>query len=92
MRHPWSLGRIATTSTPRSTRRRSARFDVASVSPVSWVFLVCVIDTPGAALSKEAEERGLASEIARTLSELITLHTPTVSLLMGQGPVASPSR
>ena len=44
-----------------------------------------VIDTPGAALSKEAEERGLAPEIARTLSELLTLPTPTVSLLMGQG-------
>ncbi|MDO5501111.1 MAG: carboxyl transferase domain-containing protein [Propionibacteriaceae bacterium] len=47
--------------------------------------LISVIDTPGAALSKEAEERGLASEIARTLSELLTLPTPTVSLLMGQG-------
>ena len=47
--------------------------------------LVSVIDTPGAALSKEAEERGIAPEIARTLSELLTLPTPTVSLLMGQG-------
>lgn len=47
--------------------------------------LVTVIDTPGAALSKEAEERGLASEIARTLSELLTLPTPTVSVLLGQG-------
>ena len=47
--------------------------------------LISVIDTPGAALSKEAEERGMASEIARTLSELLTLPTPTVSLLMGQG-------
>lgn len=47
--------------------------------------LVSVIDTTGGALSKEAEERGIASEIARTLSELLTLPTPTVSLLMGQG-------
>lgn len=47
--------------------------------------LVSVIDTPGAALSKEAEERGLATEIARTLSELLTQRTPTVSLLLGQG-------
>lgn len=47
--------------------------------------LVTVIDTPGGALSKEAEERGLGGEIARTLSELLTLPTPTVSLLMGQG-------
>lgn len=47
--------------------------------------LVTIIDTPGAALSKEAEERGLGGEIARTLSELLTLPTPTVSLLLGQG-------
>lgn len=47
--------------------------------------LISVIDTPGAALTKEAEERGLASEIARTLSDLLTLESPTVSLLMGQG-------
>lgn len=47
--------------------------------------LVSVIDTPGAALSKDAEERGLAPEIARTLSELLTLPSPTVSLLLGQG-------
>lgn len=47
--------------------------------------LVSIIDTPGAALSKDAEERGMAPEIARTLSELLTLPTPTVSLLLGQG-------
>lgn len=47
--------------------------------------LVSVIDTSGAALSKEAEERGMAPEIARTLSELLVLPTPTVSLLLGQG-------
>lgn len=47
--------------------------------------LLTIIDTPGAALSKEAEERGLGGEIARTLSELLVLPTPTVSLLLGQG-------
>lgn len=47
--------------------------------------LVTIIDTPGAALSKEAEESGLAGEIARTLAELVTLATPTVSVLLGQG-------
>jgi acetyl-CoA carboxylase carboxyl transferase beta subunit len=47
--------------------------------------LVTVIDTPGAALSKEAEEGGLAAEIARCLAELVTLVAPTVSLLLGQG-------
>ncbi|AII05764.1 carboxyl transferase domain-containing protein [Rhodococcus opacus] len=47
--------------------------------------LVTVIDTAGAALSKEAEEGGLAGEIARCLAELVALRTPTVSLLLGQG-------
>lgn len=47
--------------------------------------LVLVIDTVGAALSKEAEERGLAPEIARCIADLVTLDTPTVSVLLGQG-------
>lgn len=47
--------------------------------------LVLVIDTLGAALSQEAEERGLAPEIARCISDLVTLRTPTLSVLLGQG-------
>ncbi len=47
--------------------------------------LVTVIDTPGAALSKSAEEGGLAAEIARSLAALVTLQAPTVSVLLGQG-------
>lgn len=47
--------------------------------------LVTVIDTPGAALSREAEERGLAGEIARCLSDLTALRSPTVSIILGQG-------
>ena len=47
--------------------------------------LVLVIDTAGPALSEEAEEGGLAGEIARCLSDLVTLETPTVSVLLGQG-------
>jgi acyl-CoA carboxylase subunit beta len=47
--------------------------------------LVSVIDTVGPALSVEAEEDGLAGEIARCLAELVTLDTPTVSVLLGQG-------
>ncbi|MGE2734963.1 carboxyl transferase domain-containing protein [Mycolicibacterium vaccae] len=47
--------------------------------------LVLVIDTAGPALSTEAEEDGLAGEIARCLAELVTLDTPTVSVLLGQG-------
>ena len=47
--------------------------------------LVLVIDTAGPALSQQAEEDGLAGEIARCLAELVTLDTPTVSVLLGQG-------
>jgi acetyl-CoA carboxylase carboxyl transferase beta subunit len=47
--------------------------------------LVTVIDTSGAALSKEAEEGGLAGEIARCLSELVLLPAPTLCLLLGEG-------
>jgi acetyl-CoA carboxylase carboxyl transferase subunit beta len=47
--------------------------------------LVLVIDTAGPALSAEAEQEGLAGEIARCLGDLVTLGTPTVSVLLGQG-------
>ncbi len=47
--------------------------------------LVTVIDTPGAALSAEAEEGGLAGEIARCLSDLVTLRAPTLCLMLGEG-------
>jgi acetyl-CoA carboxylase carboxyl transferase subunit beta len=47
--------------------------------------LVSIIDTAGAALSKEAEEGGLAGEIARSLAELVTLDAPTLCVLLGQG-------
>ncbi len=47
--------------------------------------LVTVIDTPGAALTVEAEQGGLAGEIARSLADLVTLPTPTVAVLLGSG-------
>jgi acetyl-CoA carboxylase carboxyl transferase subunit beta len=47
--------------------------------------LVTVIDTAGAALSREAEEGGLAGEIARCIAEMVALEVPTVSVLLGQG-------
>lgn len=47
--------------------------------------LVTVIDTPGAALTREAEEGGLAQEIARCLSDLTTIETPVVSVILGEG-------
>src|SRR5262249_50746287 len=47
--------------------------------------LVTIIDTPGAALSPQAEEKGLASEIARTMADLVTLPAPALCLLLGEG-------
>jgi acetyl-CoA carboxylase carboxyl transferase subunit beta len=47
--------------------------------------LVSVIDTSGAALSQDAEQGGLAGEIARSLADLTVLPAPTLCLLLGQG-------
>ena len=47
--------------------------------------VVSIIDTPGAALTQEAEELALAGEIARTLGWLADLSVPTVSVILGQG-------
>ncbi|WP_310961928.1 carboxyl transferase domain-containing protein [Nocardioides terrisoli] len=47
--------------------------------------LVTVIDTPGAALSAEAEEGGMAGEIARCLADLVSLEAPTLCLMLGEG-------
>ena len=63
---------------------RSARRGMRIAAEIG-VPLVLVIDTRGAALSREAEEGGLAGEIARSLADLVTLPTPTVSVILGQG-------
>jgi acetyl-CoA carboxylase carboxyl transferase subunit beta len=47
--------------------------------------LLTVIDTQGAALSVEAEQGGLAGEIARCLADLVTLPAPTLCLMLGEG-------
>ncbi|RYB88318.1 acetyl-CoA carboxyl transferase [Nocardioides glacieisoli] len=47
--------------------------------------LVTVIDTPGAELSTDAEERAIAGEIARCIATLTTMTVPTVSVVLGQG-------
>lgn len=47
--------------------------------------LVTVVDTPGAALSREAEEGGLGGEIARCLADLLDLPVPTVAVILGEG-------
>jgi acetyl-CoA carboxylase carboxyl transferase subunit beta len=47
--------------------------------------LVTVIDTAGAELSQEAEEGGVAGEIARSIADMVALPVPTVSVILGQG-------
>jgi acetyl-CoA carboxylase carboxyl transferase subunit beta len=47
--------------------------------------VVTVIDTPGADLSTEAEQGGMAGEIARCLGALATVEVPVVSIVLGEG-------
>lgn len=47
--------------------------------------LVSMVDTPGADLSPEAEEGGMAGEISRTLAWLARTTVPSVSVILGQG-------
>lgn len=47
--------------------------------------LLTVVDTQGGELSPDAERGALAGEIARCLSEMSAVSTPTLSLLIGGG-------
>jgi acetyl-CoA carboxylase carboxyl transferase subunit alpha len=47
--------------------------------------VVCFIDTSGANCGIEAEERGQGQAIAENISELMTLKTPVISILIGEG-------
>jgi acetyl-CoA carboxylase beta subunit/acetyl-CoA carboxylase alpha subunit len=47
--------------------------------------LVTVVDTAGAALSREAEEGALGAEIAACLFDLAATPVPTLAVLLGQG-------
>lgn len=47
--------------------------------------LVTFIDTPGAELSPDAEERSIAGEIARCIATLTTSTVRTVAVVLGQG-------
>jgi acetyl-CoA carboxylase carboxyl transferase subunit beta len=47
--------------------------------------LVTIVDTPGAELSVEAEQGGLAGEIAGCLADMAALPVPTLALLIGEG-------
>ena len=47
--------------------------------------VVTIVDTPGAYPGIEAEESGLAWEIARTLERMSTLESPTIAAVVGEG-------
>ncbi|MDR0222536.1 MAG: acetyl-CoA carboxylase carboxyltransferase subunit alpha [Oscillospiraceae bacterium] len=47
--------------------------------------VICLIDTPGAFCGIEAEKRGQGEAIAKNLMEFMTLRTPIVSVVLGEG-------
>jgi len=47
--------------------------------------VICFVDTSGAYPGIEAEERGQAQAIAENLYEMMTLKTPIVSIIIGEG-------
>lgn len=47
--------------------------------------VICFVDTAGAFCGIGAEERGQGQAIAENLSEMITLKTPILSILIGEG-------
>jgi len=47
--------------------------------------VICLVDTPGAFCGVEAEERGQGEAIARNLMEFMTLKTPIISIILGEG-------
>ncbi len=47
--------------------------------------LVTLVDTPGAYPGPEAEERGQAEAIAKSIEAMSRLRTPTVSVIIGEG-------
>lgn len=47
--------------------------------------VICFIDTPGAFCGVEAEKRGQGEAIARSIMEFMTLRTPVISVVLGEG-------
>ncbi|MBQ3915071.1 MAG: acetyl-CoA carboxylase carboxyl transferase subunit alpha, partial [Ruminococcus sp.] len=47
--------------------------------------IICFIDTPGAFCGIAAEERGQGEAIAKNIAEFMTLRTPILSIVLGEG-------
>jgi acetyl-CoA carboxylase carboxyl transferase subunit beta len=67
---------------PDGLRKAQRVIDLASRFKLP---LVTLIDTQGADPGLEAEEQGIGNAIARTLSSMLTVPTPMVSVVIGEG-------
>ena len=67
---------------PDGLRKAQRLIDLASRFKLP---LVTLIDTQGADPGLEAEEQGIGNAIARTLSSMLTVPTPMVSVVIGEG-------
>ena len=47
--------------------------------------VICFVDTPGAFCGVEAEKRGQGEAIAKNIAEFMTLKTPVISVVLGEG-------
>jgi len=47
--------------------------------------VICFIDTPGAFCGIAAEERGQGEAIAKSIADFMTLQTPVISIVLGEG-------
>ena len=47
--------------------------------------VICFVDTPGAFCGIEAEKRGQGEAIAKNLAEFMTLKTPVITIVLGEG-------
>ncbi len=47
--------------------------------------VICLVDTAGAFCGVEAEERGQGEAIAKDIMEFMTLKTPVISIILGEG-------
>lgn len=67
---------------PAGFRKARRMFDLAE----RWKLpVITFVDTPGAYPGIEAEESGLAWEIARTLERMSSLEVPTIAIVVGEG-------
>ncbi len=67
---------------PDGLRKAQCVIDLASRFKLP---LVTLIDTQGADPGLEAEEQGIGNAIAKTLSSMLTVPTPMVSVVIGEG-------